>query len=371
MTRERRVDTTRGNHCERQGNNMQKLKAICYINQFFAGMGGEEMAHEGLHIMRGAVGPATGMVAHWDGDMEVVSTIVCGDNFINLDENFKAVEPQILSHVKNELPDIFIAGPAFNAGRYGVACGKMCELVATRLGVPTVTSMYPLNPAVDMYFNKTIISIGAEKASGMRASLPALAKLALKLAKKTPLAPASADGYIATGKRKNEVDEHSAAERVVDLLMRKLSGGPYVTEVPLRKEERVPATAPAADFSKLRFALVTMGGLVPKGNPDKLRQYASVSYGTYAIDPATFNEEHYESVHGGYDTTAVNRDPQRLVPYAASLGLQKRGLIGSVADYFISTCGIGTNVGMAKKLGAEMAEQLLRDEVGAAFLTST
>ena len=350
---------------------MRKLKALCYVNQFYAGMGGEEMAHEGLHIMEGAVGPGIGMAALWNGEMEVAGTLVCGDNFINLEENFAAVKREILKHVKEVAPDVIIAGPAFNAGRYGVACGRICALITSELGIPSVTSMFPMNPAVEMFLRKTIIAEGAEKASGMRTTLPVLASLALKLAKKEPLAQAAADGYIPTGIRKNELDGHSAAERVVDLLVKKIQGERYDTEVPLRKEERVPAMEPVADCSKLRFALVTMGGLVPKGNPDKLRQYASVSYGTYPIDPATFNKEYYESVHGGYDVTAVNQDPQRLVPYTAALDLHRRGLIGSVTNYFISTCGIGTNVGTAKKLGAEMAAQLIKDEVQAAFLTST
>lgn len=350
---------------------MAKLKALCYINQFYAGLGGEEMAHEGLHVYEGAKGPAMGMNGLWKGEMEVVRTLACGDNFINLEENYEAIKPELLAMVKEAAPDVVIAGPAFNAGRYGVACGKFCDLITAELGIPSVTSMFPSNPAVEMYLRKTVIAQGAETAAGMRTSLPTLAALALKLAKGEPLAPAALDHYVPTGVRVNEVDEHSAAHRVVELLLKKLQSKPYVTEVPLRKDERVQAAPPIADASRLRFGLVTMGGLVPKGNPDKLRQYASVSYGTYQIDPATFDKEHYESVHGGYDTTAVNQDPQRLIPYTAAMELKRRGTIGDVTQYFLSTCGIGTNVGMARQLGAAMANQLKADGVEAVFLTST
>ena len=51
--------------------------------------------------------------------------------------------------------------------------------------------------------------------------------------------------------------------------------------------------------------------------------------------------------------------------------LQKDGVIGEVAQYFLYTCGIGTNVGMAMKLGADMAAQLKKDGVQAVILTST
>jgi glycine reductase len=348
-----------------------KLRAVCYINQFFAGLGGEEKAHEGLRVYEGPKGPGLGMLPLWQGEMEIPLTLACGDNFFNLEENYEAVKPEILRLVRAAAPDVVIAGPAFNAGRYGVACGKFCALITTELGIPSVTGMFPTNPAVNMYLRQTYITETGETAGAMRASLPKLAALALKLARKEPLGPAGVEGYLPTGVRINELDERSAATRVVDMLLRKLRDEPYRTEVPLRKDELVPAAPPLPDYSKAKFALVTMGGLVPKGNPDKLKMYASETYGTYTIDPATFNSAHYESVHGGYDTTAVNKDPQRLIPYTAALNLKERGLIGDLAPYFLSTCGIGTNVGMAKKIGGEMARQLKEDGVTAVFLSST
>lgn len=350
---------------------MGKLRALCYINQFFAGLGGEEMAHEGMHVYDEPKGPAMGMQGAWKGEMEVVRTIAVGDNYFNIDENYEALKPQLIELIKEVQPDVVIAGPAFNAGRYAVACGKFCAMVTEELGIPSVTSMFPTNPAVAMYLGKTYIMEGAETAAGMRTSLPPLAAFALKLARHEEIGPAPVEGYIPTGVRKNEVDDHSAAERVVEMLVKKLQGKPYRTEVPLRQDEQVPPAPPLADATGVKFALVTMGGMVPKGNPDKLRMYSSVNYGTYDIDVGTFNSDHYESVHGGYDTTAVNADPQRLVPYNAAMDLVGRGLIGSVAPYFLATCGIGTNVEMGKKLGSQMAQQLKADGVGAVFLTST
>jgi glycine/betaine/sarcosine/D-proline reductase family selenoprotein B len=48
--------------------------------------------------------------------------------------------------VKEESPDLFIAGPAFNAGRYGVACGTICDAVKKELGIPVLTGMYDREP---------------------------------------------------------------------------------------------------------------------------------------------------------------------------------------------------------------------------------
>ncbi len=66
------------------------------------------------------------------------------------------------------LPDAVIAGPAFNAGRYGTACGAVCEAVGKNPEIPTVTGMYPENPGVDMYRKSTPYRQNADSARGSR-----------------------------------------------------------------------------------------------------------------------------------------------------------------------------------------------------------
>jgi len=273
------------------------LKAVHYINQFYAGIGGEEMAHEGLHSYNGAKGPGLGLEKEWDGRMAIVKTLACGDNFFNLEENFAAVKDRLLEEVKDAAPDVIVAGPAFNAGRYGVACGKFVDLIRNELGIPGVTAMFPANPGVELYVRDNYIVATPETAVGMRKALPSLAALALKLAKGEKIGTAGAEGYLPTGKRVNELDEKPAAQRAVKMLLDKLYGRPYRTEVPARTLDKVPPAPPIADPSRLKFAIVTTGGLVPKGNQDKLKQYASVTYGTYPLDPATWDSGHYETIH--------------------------------------------------------------------------
>ena len=53
--------------------------------------------------------------------------------------------------VKKYNPDLFIAGPAFNAGRYGVACGTIAKAVQESLDIPCLTGMYVENPGADMF----------------------------------------------------------------------------------------------------------------------------------------------------------------------------------------------------------------------------
>ncbi|MDF2532753.1 MAG: glycine reductase, partial [Clostridia bacterium] len=174
---------------------MAVLKAVHYINQFYAGLGGETMADIGLHILEEKKGPAIGLEKLWNGEMEVVKIIVCGDNFINNDDNFLNIIPDIKEIIYEAKPDVFIAGPAFNAGRYGVACAKLCDYVRKELGIPSVTAMWHENPAVDIYVKDNYIASTSETAVGMTKSLPMLAKLALKLAKNESVGPSRFEGY--------------------------------------------------------------------------------------------------------------------------------------------------------------------------------
>ena len=243
------------------------LKAVHYINQFYAGIGGETMADTGFGILEEKKGPALGLEQLWNGEMTISKVVYCGDNYVNTDENYGEVKEKLAKVIREEKPDVFIAGPAFNAGRYGVACAKVCDYVRSELGVPSVTCMWHENPAIDMYVENNYIVPSTETAVGMRKTLPALAKLALKLARKEKIGTAHAEGYLPTGHRYNEYSDKSGAERVVDMLVARLYNKKFETEVPLRSFEVIPPAAKIKDISKATIALFTTGGLVPVGNP--------------------------------------------------------------------------------------------------------
>lgn len=351
---------------------MAKLRAVYYINQFYAGIGGEEKADVGLSVYNEKKGPAAGIEPMWKDEMEVVKVLVCGDNFINTDEKFEEILPTIKEEILSANPDVFVAGPAFNAGRYGVACAKMCNYVKKELGIPSVTGMWWENPAVGMYVQDNYIISTTETASGMRKSLPKVAALALKLAKKEEIGPALKEGYLPTGHRYNEYHEKTGARRVTEILLDKLYGRPFHTEVPLRGFEQVPPAAKVENMEETTIALITTGGLVPVGNPDKLKQAFSISYGKYDIAGInSLDKGVYESIHGGYDTTDASNDPHRLIPLDAMRDLEAEEKIASVFPYFYTTCGVGTNVETSKEMGRNIAEDLKKSGVRAAILTST
>jgi glycine reductase len=158
----------------------------------------------------------------------------------------------------------------------------------------------------------------------------------------------------------------------VDLLIKKINGDRYVTEVPLRTLEKVTPADPILSLSDSIVAMVTTGGMVPRGNPDKLKQAFSVSYGKYDIngmDKMPVGD--YESIHGGYDTTIVNDDPNRLVPLDEMRIFEKEGKFKAIYKHFFSTCGVGTNVENSKSIGRGIVEDLRNGQVDAAILTST
>lgn len=347
---------------------MTKFKVVHYINQFYAGIGGEEKADIQPFSEAKVVGPGLAFMNSFGDEAEIIGTVVCGDSFFN--ENLDSAKKDVLDRIKQFEPDIVIAGPAFNAGRYGIACGEVAQAVMTELGVPAVTGMYEENPGVEMYKRGAYIVPTRNSAAGMRKAVPVIANLALKLLKNEQVSP-EADSYFVRY-RKNFQDEKRGSARAVDMLVRKLKDEAFTTEYPMPEFDSVaPATA-ISDLSKARIALVTSGGIVPKGNPDRIESSSASKYGTYSIENVdTLSADSYETAHGGYDPVYANQDPNRVLPLDIVREMEKEGLIGSLHDYFYTTVGNGTAVANAKKYAAEIAQKLVADGVDAVILTST
>ena len=346
------------------------LKCVHYINQFFAGIGGEDKADYQPELRKGVVGPGAALNAAFKGEAEIIATVICGDSYFN--ENEKTALATILDMIKSENPDFVVCGPAFNAGRYGVACGTVANAVKEQLGLPVVTGMYEENPGADMFKTKVYIVPTKNNAAGMGEAVKFMAPLALKLAKGEKLGVSSQEHYMPNGIRTNFFDEKPGAERAVDMLLAKLAGKPFTTEYPMPSFDRVEPGPAIKDMKHARIALVTSGGIVPKGNPDHIESSNAQKYGSYCIDGVdTLDSAHYETAHGGYDPSYANENPNRVVPLDVLREMEKNGEIGSIHPYFYSTVGNGTAVASAKKYGTEIGKKLVDDHVDAVILTST
>jgi len=349
---------------------MEKIKVVHYINQFYAGIGGEEHANIPPEKRYGTVGPGLALTAHFNNNAEITHTIVCGDSYFG--ENTEAATATILAMIESAAPDLFIAGPAFNAGRYGVACGSICEAVQEKLGIPAVTGMYEENPGADMYKEKMYIIATKNSAAGMRDAAPKMAKLALKLYAGEKIGASVEEGYLPRGQRINFFDKERGSTRAVKMLLNKMAGKPFTTEYPMPDFDRVAPVAPVVDIKNATIALVTSGGIVPKGNPDRIESSSASKYGEYDITGVmNLTEASYETAHGGYDPVYANQDADRVLPVDVLRDLEEEGLIGRLHNIFYSTTGNGTAVKSSKKFAEDIGQKLLSLGVNAVVLTST
>jgi glycine reductase len=349
---------------------MTKLRVVHYINQFYGGIGGEEMADHKPELREGVHGPGLAFQAAFKDEAEIVATVVCGDSFYN--ENLDEARAEVLEMIKKYNPDIFIAGPAFNAGRYGVACGDIASTVESVLGIKSLSGMYIENPGADMYKKQVYLIETKNSAADMRKSVKKMAAFALKLGKGEKILSPSEDNYIKRGLRTNIFEDKRGSERAVDMIISKMKKEAFVTEFPMPVFDRVDPSPAIKDISNSKIALVTSGGIVPKGNPDHIESSSASLYGKYDI--SMYNNltcEDHETAHGGYDPSYANADADRVLPVDVLREMETEGKIGQLYKYFYTTTGNGTSVANSKSFAAEIAQELIADGVNAVILTST
>jgi glycine reductase len=346
------------------------MRIAHYLNQFFGGVGAEEHAGERLDVRDGAVGPGRLLEQLLGGEARVVLTFVCGDNFAV--ENQDELTAAVLEKLRATNVDLFVAGPCFDAGRYGMAAGALCRAVQTELKISAVTAMSEENPGVDLYRDSLYIIDSGTNAAKMRDILGRMAKLGQKLVAKEPIGLPAEEGYLRRGWLRDQLVEKTAATRLGDMLVAKMSGAPFESEMPPTAFAPVPMPAAISDLSKAKVMLITDGGLVPKGNPDRIEGTAATRWGSYNIQGRDdLHGDDYEVSHGGYDTRFVQEDPDRLVPLDAMREMERNGVIGKLADQFISTCGRSNPLSNTRRLGREIAAKIKTDGIDAVILTST
>src|SRR5450759_2740722 len=209
---------------------MSSLRVVHYLNQFFGGVGGEKAANIALEVRDGAVGPGRLLQEILADQGAVVSTIICGDNYFS--EQRDAALASLGQALKAAKPNVVVAGPAFDAGRYGLACGEVCK-AAQEMGVPAITAMHPENPGILSHGGEIIAVPTGNSTVEMRNVLQTVARLAVKLGKGQELGTAAAEGYLSRGLRKLGMREDPAAKRAVDMVIAKLKGISFQTEVPI------------------------------------------------------------------------------------------------------------------------------------------
>ena len=349
---------------------MAPLRVVHYLNQFFGGVGGEAQADTPVEVREGPVGPGRLLQQALGADGVVVATIVGGDNY--LAERTEAAVDAIGAALDGLRPDVVVAGPAFDAGRYGLACAQVCRVAQAR-GIAALSAMHPENAGLATFRREVLCLPTGRTAAELPAAVARMAALAVKLGRGEPLGSAEEEGYFPRGVRRPVVRAQIGAERAVDILLARLRGEPFRSEIPIASYDRVEPTPPVPDLSRTTVAIVSSGGLVPRGNPDRLVSAFAERFFRYSIaDQPGLRLGEWESIHGGYSTRIVNtRNPNFVIPLDAVRDLQAAGAIGGLHPQFYVTVGNGTAVGDAKRMGAQIAEELVAAKVGAALFVAT
>lgn len=282
---------------------MEKRRIVHYINQFFAGIGGEEKADTRPEKRDGVVGPGMAFKTALGDAAEIVATVICGDSYFN--EHLEEASEIVLNMIKESKPDIVIVGPAFNAGRYGMACGTVAKLVDENLHIPVVGGMYQENPGIESYKRYGYFVATGDSAAAMRKAVPEMSAIVKKLI----AGEAVTEGFIEKGLRVNYFAKDRGSKRAVDMLLKKIADQPFETEYPMPVFDRVDPQPAIKDIKNARIALVSSGGPVPKGNPDHIESSSASKYGKYSLkDIDDFTPENGETAHGGYDPVYANQD---------------------------------------------------------------
>jgi glycine reductase len=128
----------------------------------------------------------------------------------------------------------------------------------------------------------------------------------------------------------------------------------------------------AVSLENATVALVTEGGLVPAGNPDRLESTRGSKYLKYAIGGRDdLRQGEFQAMHTGYDTSTVDQDPDRIVPLDAMRVLEKSGKYKKLHDYYFVTTGTGAMPSKMEEIGAGIADELAGNGVDAVILTAT
>ena len=345
------------------------LRVVHYVNQFFGGIGGEDHASVGVTTKAGPVGPGRALAAALGDGARIEATIVCGDNFAS--DRAEDAARAIGAELDRLKPDLLVAGPAFGSGRYGLACALACRVARGR-GVAAIAAMHPDNPGVSSARRELCIVPTGTSTTSMPAALAALAPLALRLGRGETLGPAEVEGYIGSGVRRVHDRGRPGYQRALDMLLDKLHGRPYRSEVPYAAPERVAPAPPIADLSRARIAMVTTGGLVRKGNPDRQVSANAVRYHRHTVaELESLLPGDWEAYHAGYFNHIVNSNPNYILPLSFLRDLERQHRVGRVHEHIYALPGVSTPVAVSMGHGRSIAEDLKSSGVEGALLVAT
>jgi len=351
-----------------------QVRVMYYINQFFAGIGGEEKADVQLDYHNGPLGPGNRLQVLLEDAAEIVVTVHCGDNYFS--EHRDEVLASILEISNDYNVKIVIAGPAFLAGRYGFACVEVCHFLSTAVDLYCVTGMSADNPAVlgyKQYKDKRVFLFPtSDTTAGMDDALRTMASFVSKLAAGVERGLASEEGYIPRGIRVPSVANKSGAQRSIDTLLRKIAGYSVDTEIAFEISEIVPAAPPLVNLKHAHIALISTAGVHTAGNPYGFKALSNTQWRKYFVgDLNSMQDGRWCVIHGGTSTMFMSDNPNYAVPLDVCRELEKEGMFASLYSNFYGTTGVAASVPAMQAIGREIVGDMKAEGVNGALLVST
>ena len=126
---------------------MAQIRVMHFVNQFFAGIGGEDKADVPVGSSEGPLGPGNRIKVLLGDSAEIVVTAYCGDDYF-VQHHDEALE-KVAQIARDQDVKVVVAGPAFASGRYGFTCVEICRFLSASLGLNCVTGIHVENPAID------------------------------------------------------------------------------------------------------------------------------------------------------------------------------------------------------------------------------
>jgi glycine reductase len=168
--------------------------------------------------------------------------------------------------------------------------------------------------------------------------------------------------------------DRPAVDRAIDMLLAKVAGQPFETEVPMEVWDKVAPAAPLANVSASKLAVICTGGVVPWGNPDGFKTYRNTFWRKYNFaELKALESGQWEAVHGGYNVAFMNRNPHYGMPLDALRLLEREGKIGRgklYPAYYVIPGNQGSPAVM-RRVGQEIGADLRKEGVDGVLLVAT
>ena len=206
----------------------------------------------------------------------------------------------------------------------------------------------------------------------MEGALATMARGIMKLAGGLAMGPASKEGYISRGIRVVRVVSKSGAKRAVDMMLDKVAGRPYTTEVPIEILEKIPSAQRIVNLKDAHLVLASTTGVHAARNPYGFKSTYNTQWAKYPIDKLnSLTAEEWMIIHGGYDISHASHNPNYVAPLEMCREMEGEGKFARLNPSLYATTGNIAPILAMQAVGREMCSDMKAEGVDGVLLVST